>query len=102
PRAAAEKFKLPAELEARITALNDEGKTVSVLLVNRDVAGAIAMRDEPREDAKDGIAALKRIGAEVIMLTGDNKRTAAAIAAELGLEPRAELLPQDKQRIVGE
>jgi len=102
PRAAAEKVKLPAELEARIVALNDEGKTVSVLLVNRAVAGAIAMRDEPRDDARAGIAALKRIGAEVVMLTGDNKRTASAIAAELGLEPRAELLPEDKQRIVGE
>ena len=73
-----------------------------MLLVNREVAGAIAMRDEPRDDAIEGIAALKRIGADVVMLTGDNKRTAAAIAAKLGLEPRAELLPEDKQKIVGE
>jgi len=102
PRAAAEKFKLPAELEARIVAFNDEGKTVSVLLVNREVAGAIAMRDEPRDDAIDGIAALKRLGADVVMLTGDNQRTAAAIAARLGIAPRAELLPQDKQKIVAE
>ena len=102
PKAAAEKFKLPPELEAKIVAFNDEGKTVSVLLVNRSVAGAIAMRDEPRDDAVEGIAALKRLGAEAVMLTGDNARTAKAIAAQLGLEPRAELLPQDKQRIVGE
>jgi Cd2+/Zn2+-exporting ATPase len=102
PRAAAEKTKLAPDLETRITAFNDEGKTVSVLLVNNEIAGVIAMRDEPREDAKEGIAALKRIGAEAVMLTGDNKRTAAAIAASLGLEPRAELLPEDKQRIVAE
>ena len=102
PKAAAEKATLPDELNSRIVALNDEGKTVSVLLANGDVAGAIAMRDEPRPDAKEGIAALKRIGAQAVMLTGDNQRTAAAIAAQLGLEPRAELLPQDKQRIVGE
>lgn len=102
PKAAAEKTKLSDELSTRITSLNDEGKTVSILLANGEVAGAIAMRDEPRPDAKAGIEALKRLGAEVVMLTGDNKRTAAAIAAQLGLEPRAELLPEDKQRIIGE
>ncbi len=102
PSAAAEKATIPVDLTERIAALNDEGKTVSLLLVNGQVAGAIAMRDEPRPDAKEGLDALKRIGVDAVMLTGDNKRTAAAIAAELGLEPRAELLPQDKQRIVGE
>jgi len=102
PKAAAEKTKLPDDLNTRITAFNDEGKTVSILLANGEVAGAIAMRDEPRADAKDGIEALKRLGADVVMLTGDNARTAKAIAAQLGLEPRAELLPEDKQRIVGE
>jgi Zn2+/Cd2+-exporting ATPase len=95
-------MKLPAELEARIEALNDAGKTVSVLMINRQIAGAIAMRDEPRDDAKAGLEALKAAGAEIVMLTGDNARTAAAIAADLGIEPRAELLPADKQRIVGE
>ena len=59
-------------------------------------------RPEPRADAAAGIAALKELGISAVMLTGDNKRTAAAIAASLGIEPRAELLPQDKQRIVGE
>ncbi len=102
PIAADERTKLSDDLKTRIAALNDEGKTVSVLLVNNEVAGAIAMRDEPRPDAKMGIEALKRIGVDAVMLTGDNKRTAAAIAAQLGLEPRAELLPEDKQRIVGE
>lgn len=102
PIAAGERTSLSDDLKARIAALNDEGKTVSVLLVNNEVAGAIAMRDEPRPDAKAGIEALKRIGVDAVMLTGDNKRTAAAIAAQLGLEPRAELLPEDKQRIVGE
>ncbi|MHB1104647.1 MAG: heavy metal translocating P-type ATPase [Devosia sp.] len=102
PRAAGEQSKLPADIETQIAALNDEGKTVSVLLANNAIAGIIAMRDEPRDDAKAGVAALKSLGADVVMLTGDNQRTAAAIAGTLGLEPRAELLPQDKQRIVGE
>lgn len=102
PTAVGATHTLSSDLQQRITTLNDEGKTVSVLVAGDAVVGLIAMRDEPREDAKTGIAALKRLGADAIMLTGDNNRTAAAVAASLGLEPRAELLPQDKQRIVGE
>ena len=102
PRAAAERTALSGETAARIAALNDQGKTVSVLLVDDRAAGLIAMRDEPRDDARAGIAALGELGAETVMLTGDNSRTAAAIAQALGLAPRAELLPEDKQRIVGE
>ncbi|MNE23595.1 Lead, cadmium, zinc and mercury-transporting ATPase [compost metagenome] len=60
------------------------------------------MRDEPRVDAIAGLKALTDSGIKVVMLTGDNKRTATAIGAQLGIEVRAELLPQDKQRIVGE
>ncbi len=52
------------------------------------------------EDA--GLAALRDLGIRTVMLTGDNRKTAEAIAADLGVEVRAELLPQDKQRIVGE
>ncbi|KKC33107.1 ATPase, partial [Devosia psychrophila] len=102
PKAAAEKVALGADLDARIVALNDEGKTVSVLIADGAVAGIIAMRDEPRPDAIEGLKALKNLGADIVMLTGDNKRTAAAIGKTLGIEPRAELLPEDKQRIVGE
>lgn len=102
PKAAAERAKLPADLDAKIVALNDQGKTVSVLLAGKQVAGLIAMRDEPREDAIAGIKALSEMGIPAMMLTGDNQRTANAIAAPLGIEPRAELMPEDKQRIVGE
>jgi Cd2+/Zn2+-exporting ATPase len=102
PQAAEKRTAIPGELKARIAALNDEGKTVSVLVADGILAGIIAMRDEPREDAKAGIEALAKLGIGAVMLTGDNKRTAAAIAASLGMEPRAELMPEDKQRIVGE
>ena len=102
PRAARERTELGAELDGKIAALNDAGKTVSVLLAGGEIAGLIAMRDEPREDARAGIGRLKELGADALMLTGDNTRTASAIAASLGMEARAELLPQDKQRIVGE
>jgi Cd2+/Zn2+-exporting ATPase len=102
PQAAGNTHSLLAEQTAKISELNDEGKTVSVLLVGQAVAGIIAMRDEPRSDAKAGLKALTDAGIRIVMLTGDNKRTAAAIGKSLGIEVRAELLPEDKQRIVGE
>lgn len=101
-QAASEYATLSTEHKARIAAFNDEGKTVSVLLVDARPAGLIAMRDEPRPDAASGLAALKAFGIRTIMLTGDNTRTAQAIATQLGIEVRAELLPEDKQRIVRE
>ena len=102
PQAAGERVPLPPEQGARITALNDAGKTVSVLLAGDAAAGLIAMRDEPRPDAKAGIQALKAAGIAPVMLTGDNRRTAQAIAKNLGMKARAELLPEDKQRVVRE
>ncbi|MCO6388919.1 MULTISPECIES: heavy metal translocating P-type ATPase [unclassified Aliihoeflea] len=102
PGAAAQRIAMDNDLSMQIEALNDQGKTVSVLMVGDTVAGLIGMRDEPRDDAAEGVAALRAIGADAIMLTGDNARTAKAIAQTLGIEARAELLPEDKQRIVAE
>ncbi|MBN8914569.1 MAG: cadmium-translocating P-type ATPase [Rhizobiales bacterium] len=100
--AGAARAALDRDLEARLAALNDEGKTVSLLIVDDALAGAIAMRDEPRADAAAGLAALKARGLRTMMLTGDNARTAAAIGRALGIEVRAGLLPEDKQRIVSD
>jgi Cd2+/Zn2+-exporting ATPase len=100
--AAMEQATISNDLRTQIEAFNDEGKTVSVLLVGNEVAGVFAIRDEPRADAKAGLDALKNAGIGTVMLTGDNQRTAAAIGAALGMEVRAGLLPADKQRIVGE
>ena len=102
PQSAGDRIALSAEQTAAITALNDEGKTVSVLIIGETLAGAIAMRDEPRADAKSGLKALTDAGVKIVMLTGDNTRTATAIGKQLGIEVRAELMPEDKQRIVGE
>ena len=102
PRAAAERLALSEDALAATTALNDDGKTVSMLIVDGVLAGAIAMRDEPRADAAAGLKTLRDAGIKTIMLTGDNARTAKAVGAALGIEARAELMPEDKQRIVGE
>ncbi|WP_235818034.1 heavy metal translocating P-type ATPase [Brucella thiophenivorans] len=101
-KAANEISAIPDDLAVRIAACNDEGKTVSVLVADGKIAGAIAMRDEPRADAIAGLKTLKDAGIRTVMLTGDNRRTAEAIGKDLGIEVRAELLPEDKQRIVGE
>jgi Zn2+/Cd2+-exporting ATPase len=101
-QAARERAKLTPDQDAQIASLNDAGNTVSVVVAEDKISGLIAMRDEPRPDAKAGIQALREMGISTLMLTGDNRRTAAAIANGLGMEARAELLPQDKQRIVGE
>ena len=89
-------------ISEQISRLNSEAKTVSVLLAGDQVAGLIAMRDEPRADAKAGLDALRVRGIAAVMLTGDNRSTAEAVGRALGIEVRAELLPQDKLRIVEE
>ena len=58
----------------------------------------LALRDEPRDDARSAIAALKGMGIASVMLTGDNERTGRAIAGDLGMDVRAGLLPDQKLR----
>jgi len=100
--AAAQIAPLTAGQDAVIAAFGGEGKSVSVLLVNGRVAGILAMRDGPRADAKAGLSALAALKVSPIMLTGDNVRAAEAVGQDLGIEVRAGLLPQDKQRIIRE
>jgi Cd2+/Zn2+-exporting ATPase len=94
---------LDAAAAEQIAALEGAGKTVVVLLDEDrcEALGLIAMRDEPRGDARQGVAALKALGIRPVMLTGDNRRTARAIAEGLGLEWQAELVPGDKLRAIG-
>ena len=94
--AAAEMGVLDSEGIRRATALEEEGKTVVVVFRPRHALGLLALRDEPRADAREGIRQLKDLGVTSVMLTGDNARTAAAIAGSLGMEHRAELMPDDK------
>ncbi|MBN8907744.1 MAG: heavy metal translocating P-type ATPase, partial [Rhodospirillales bacterium] len=78
--------------------LEAAGKTVVAVLADGQPIGILALRDEPREDAAVSIAALKEMGLSSVMLTGDNERTGGAIAANLGMEVRARLLPEQKLR----
>lgn len=102
PRHAAELDLLPPSLKDQAERLEAEGKTVVVIASKERVLGLIAMRDEPRRDAAAGIARLKALGLQALMLTGDNRRTGEAIAKGLGLDVRAELLPDAKLRAIAE
>jgi Cd2+/Zn2+-exporting ATPase len=101
PRHAAEQGPLAGDIAERIRVLETEGKTVVVLMSGKVVEGLIALRDEPREDAARAIQMLRDFGVKAVMLTGDNERTARAIAGPLGLEARAGLLPDEKLAEIG-
>ncbi len=101
PKAAQEIVSFEKEQLSEIEFLNDEGKTVSVVLVGKSIAGFLAIRDEPRKDAREGLTILKNAGIVTVMLTGDNQRTAEAIGKSIGItEIHAHMMPQDKQAIV--
>jgi Cd2+/Zn2+-exporting ATPase len=87
---------LSAEQVARLQALESEGKTVVVVLESKRALGALALRDEPRPDAVQGLAQLRAMGLRTVMLTGDNARAARAIGEALQIEAEAELLPDVK------
>jgi P-type Cu+ transporter len=81
-----------------IEKLEGEGKTVMMLGVNGKLEGLIAVADTIKVSAKDGVNALTRKGIEVVMITGDNRRTAQAIASKLGIKRvLAEVLPDQKE-----
>ena len=96
PRYAREITQFPQDQQEAIQSLEEQGKTVAVVIGDDSVLGIIALRDELREDAKEAMKDLSEIGISAVMLTGDNKRTGDALGAQLGIEVRAELLPQDK------
>ena len=79
-----------------VEALEQTGQTVVTVLQDGVAKGMLALRDTLRDDAKEAVAALHKLGVQGVILTGDNPRAAAAIAGELGLEFKAGLLPADK------
>ncbi len=83
--------------ESRLESLAEQGKTAMVVAVDGDVAGLVAVADTLKEDSTEAIARLHRLGLEVVMLTGDNHRTAQAIAGMVGIDRvLAEVLPDEK------
>ena len=90
-------ISLPEVVEKNIFQLENEGKTVMLIAFNNSVAGMIAITDTLKETTKDAIKEFKDMKFNIFMITGDNIRTAKAIAKQAGIENvLAEVLPQDK------
>ncbi len=100
PRHATESGAANDEVLAKAARLEAEGKTVVVVFRATETLGLIAMRDEARADAADAVRQLQALGISSVMLTGDNARTAAAIAGSLGMDHRAEMMPDDKVALI--
>ncbi|MDF2986134.1 MAG: copper-translocating P-type ATPase [Eubacterium sp.] len=84
-------------IENTIAGFEDEGKTAMLMAINNEVEAVIAVADTVKENSREAIEDLLKMGIEVYMLTGDNKRTAAAIAKQVGIKNvLAEVLPENK------
>lgn len=87
--------------EARADALRSDGKTAMFVAVDGKLAGIVAVADPIKASTAEAIRTLHQLGMRVIMATGDNQRTAEAVAARLGIdEVRAGVLPEDKKNLI--
>lgn len=88
-----------AKAQSDLERLENEGKTAMLVAANNELIGIVAVADTLKEFSNEAVTKLKTMGKQVIMITGDNKRTAKAIAEQLGIDRvLAEVLPKDKAR----
>ncbi|MCX9085423.1 MAG: heavy metal translocating P-type ATPase [Candidatus Methanoperedens sp.] len=86
-----------AHLNASMEKLENDGKTAMIIGVDKEAIGIVAVADTLKEHSKEAVEKLHKMGIEVVMITGDNARTASAIAKKAGIDRvLAEVLPQDK------
>ena len=86
-------------VEDNLAALENEGKTVMLVAVDNKLSGLIAVADTLKDSASEAISRLHQMGVETVMITGDNQRTAGAVARRAGInQVLAEVLPEDKAR----
>jgi len=89
------------DVEHFLTKFGEEGKTTMLLAIDGEIVGILAAMDTLKENAKEAIRDLKKMGLEIIMLTGDNERTAKAIAKQLGIEKViTNVLPWEKVNVI--
>ncbi len=91
------------QLDVRVQALTSDGKTAMYVAVDHQIAGVVAVADTIRESARQAVRVLHKSGVQTVMLTGDNRRTAEAVARQLQMDQViAEVLPEDKAKKVAE
>lgn len=96
-RLASELGVLTERVRALLEELEDQAKTAVVLATDKHALAVLAVADTVRDSSKQAVAELKRLGVEPVMLTGDNRKTAQAVAAQVGItDARGDLLPHDK------
>ncbi|MCM4156612.1 heavy metal translocating P-type ATPase [Gramella sp. AN32] len=97
----AENAAISEEINSKVTAEQEQGKTVSYLAVNSKIIGFVTISDKIKETSREALNELQKEGINVVMLTGDNEKTAAAVAKELNLADfKAGMVPQDKMEEV--
>jgi Cu+-exporting ATPase len=85
------------ELEIKMRAFEENGKTAMLVALEQEIIGLVAVADTLKENSREAVETLKKMGIEVVMITGDNTVTAGAIAKEVGISRvLAEVLPEDK------
>lgn len=90
-----------SQLSAQYEELQNQAKTVVYMFLDGQLAGIIAMADTLKPNAVSAIAELKKMGKEIIMITGDNQKTAEAIGRQVGIDRvLAQVLPQDKEKVI--
>ena len=95
------RIDLSGEWKTRASALAGDGKTPMFVAVDGAMAGLVAVADRVKPESREAVAAMQSLGLEVVMMTGDNRRTAEAVAREVGIERvLAEVLPEGKAREV--
>jgi Cu+-exporting ATPase len=89
------------QIETGISKLENEGKTVMILSTDKEPLGIIGLADTPKDDAHETVRELQKMKIQVVMLTGDNTRTAKAVAGRLGIDRVvADVLPEQKERVI--
>ncbi len=90
-----------ATADSKLKDLENQGKTAVLVAIDNKLAGIIGIADTIKENAKETIDVLKSMGIEVVMLTGDNERTANAVASKLGIDRViSQVLPQEKEQVI--
>jgi Cu+-exporting ATPase len=96
-------ISVPDDVETKLKELENIGKTAVLVTIDSKLSGIIALADTIKENSREAIVVLKSMGMEVVMLTGDNERTAKYIGSRLGIDRViAQVLPQQKEQIVSQ